>query len=245
MAEQPRRCHELPGFQRGAHSDDGPERAGKDCGEAINRKGRRYASKCQRHDECGELNRHRGAPCDRSLRQNRDADWLCNSRRNSECDRESSAAACSACPIPLQFIASRCLPENAEVQTDCCPCARRSDARTPPFGASTVFASAAASTLWDKFCKCSPRLRRSLCSADDAPNAPNLLSKDRIAKAGLRFQRASVQAAAMFDQNGGPRTARCHPQILQCSGRAKRPRMECERIVEKDVQDSGGDTARK
>src|SRR5437762_385848 len=29
MLSQPRRCHELPGFQCGAHGDDGPERAAK------------------------------------------------------------------------------------------------------------------------------------------------------------------------------------------------------------------------
>jgi hypothetical protein len=35
MLGQPRRGDELPGFQRSTHRDDGPERAGEDCGEAI------------------------------------------------------------------------------------------------------------------------------------------------------------------------------------------------------------------
>ena len=39
MLGQPRRGDELPGSQRSAHGDDGPERAGKDCGEAIDREG--------------------------------------------------------------------------------------------------------------------------------------------------------------------------------------------------------------
>jgi hypothetical protein len=30
MLGQPRHCDELPGFQRSAHGDDGPERAGKE-----------------------------------------------------------------------------------------------------------------------------------------------------------------------------------------------------------------------
>jgi hypothetical protein len=54
---QPRRRDELPGFQRSTHGDDRPERAGKDCGEAINGEGGRYGSERQRHDECGELDR--------------------------------------------------------------------------------------------------------------------------------------------------------------------------------------------
>jgi len=54
---QPGRCDELPGFERSAHGDHGPERAGKDRGEAIYREGGRHASERQRHDECGELDR--------------------------------------------------------------------------------------------------------------------------------------------------------------------------------------------
>jgi hypothetical protein len=51
MLGQPRRGDELPSFQRGAHGDDGPERAGKDCGEIVNREGGRYTGERQCHDE--------------------------------------------------------------------------------------------------------------------------------------------------------------------------------------------------
>ena len=65
-----------------AHRDDGPERAGKDCGEAIDREGSRYGSEHPRHGECGELDR-----CHRTPRYGRrgchcDTDGLGNGRCN-------------------------------------------------------------------------------------------------------------------------------------------------------------------
>ena len=44
MLRQRCRRDQLPGLKRGSHDDDGPESAGKDCGEAVNGKGRRDGS---------------------------------------------------------------------------------------------------------------------------------------------------------------------------------------------------------
>jgi len=45
MLRQRCRRDQLPGLKHGSHDDDGPESAGKDCGEAVNGKGRRDGSR--------------------------------------------------------------------------------------------------------------------------------------------------------------------------------------------------------
>ena len=145
-------------------------------------------------------------------------------------------------PMPLKFIASKCTVHTPEAQSKRCQCAGRNDSTDASFGASTAPSSAAISTPSEAnsvdvehICADLPR------SADDAPNASNLSSKDRASGSSSPFparldtkpQHASTKTGWPLPWNGAVPSE----IVLQENQRTQN---EMRTKYPKDVQDSDG-----
>jgi hypothetical protein len=145
------------------------------------------------------------------------------------CGDKPSAAAHSACPMPLRFIASTCMLQNARSAIG--PLSVRTLQRLRRgflgrFG--DRFVGRRSRSFRRIFCADPPR------SPDGAPTA-NLPSKDRVSGSGVprpaRFDTRPRRGSTRTDCRRLPRNDKAPSEILQCSRRTREPEMSENKYI--------------